>query len=634
MDDKAAMIRQASELFQCGRREDAVSVLDRLIRLDPASAEVHSALGVLLQQLGRSEEALASLQRAVALKPRYPQAWSNLGCVLRTIGRLDEAAEAFGKAVAQAPRLAEAWQNLGNLETQRGRHGEAAACFRRAVAFAPESAAAWANLAEALGAAGPTHCAGTDKQERSLLARLLRHPNVDPTTLAMVVPAALRGDAAVDRLLALNRPPAGTELAELLPRLAKVDLFIAMLETAPIADRDFEMALTALRAGMAEAAAGGVVPSGMVTVAAALAAQCFLNEYCYLESEAETALVARLRAMPQSPAVTAVLAAYRPLEDRSGPPELAALVRFQVEEGHGIAALRPAIPLLRPAHGGVSDLVKAQYEDYPYPRWRRVGLPTMTRPWGPVPPAIAERLPPPDPSRPVEVLIAGCGTGAHSIRSATAYTRARVLAVDLSTASLAYAQYKSCELGVEGITYAQADILGLGDFDRHFDVIECGGVLHHLDDPLAGWRILTGLLRPGGLMFIGLYSAIARRPVEAARTFAAERGHGADAEGIRRFRAEVLALPDDHPAAGIRRIGDFYSLSGCRDLALHVKEHTVTLPMVAEWLDALQLEFLGFAGPPARAGGGCATLADWHRLELDCPSLFIGMYQFWVRRGG
>jgi len=52
---------------------------------------------------------------------------------------------------------------------------------------------------------------------------------------------------------------------------------------------------------------------------------------------------------------------------------------------------------------------------------------------------------------------------------------------------------KTKELKLSNIEYAQADIMELGSFERRFDLIECSGVLHHLGDPLAGWRILVDL---------------------------------------------------------------------------------------------------------------------------------------------
>ena len=73
-------------------------------------------------------------------------------------------------------------------------------------------------------------------------------------------------------------------------------------------------------------------------------------------------------------------------------------------------------------------------------------------------------------------------------------------AVDLSLASLAYAQRKSNELSFTNIDYLQADILHLHQMGKEFDIIESAGVLHHMDEPMAGWRVLVDLLKPGGLM--------------------------------------------------------------------------------------------------------------------------------------
>ncbi|WP_180490095.1 class I SAM-dependent methyltransferase, partial [Escherichia fergusonii] len=87
-----------------------------------------------------------------------------------------------------------------------------------------------------------------------------------------------------------------------------------------------------------------------------------------------------------------------------------------------------------------------------------------------------------------------------------------ILAIDLSLSSLSYAIRKTKELGLANLRYAQADILALGN-EKTFDVVDSSGVLHHLKNPLAGWRRLAGLVRPGGLMHIGLYSATARADI-------------------------------------------------------------------------------------------------------------------------
>ena len=40
----------------------------------------------------------------------------------------------------------------------------------------------------------------------------------------------------------------------------------------------------------------------------------------------------------------------------------------------------------------------------------------------------------------------------------------------------------------------QADILELEKLNKNFDIIESGGVLHHMDDPFAGWQVLVNCL--------------------------------------------------------------------------------------------------------------------------------------------
>ncbi|HXC39896.1 MAG TPA: methyltransferase domain-containing protein, partial [Burkholderiales bacterium] len=249
------------------------------------------------------------------------------------------------------------------------------------------------------------------------------------------------------------------------------------------------------------------------------------------------------------------------------------------------------------------------------------------------------------PFRPLEkrgadVLIAGCGTGQQSIETAQQWRGARVLAVDLSLASLAYAQRKTAEAGIAGIEYAQADILNLPSLGREFDVIESVGVLHHLADPMAGWRALMKLLRPGGLMRLGFYSELARRDVVAAREFIAKKGFTPDAAGIRQCRQALVASGDPVFDALFTKT-DFYATSSCRDLVMHVQEHRYNLRQIREALDALGLVFLGFTlqdsvlrsyserfpEDPTRT-----DLDKWQQFEAENPDTFISMYQFWTQK--
>jgi SAM-dependent methyltransferase len=174
--------------------------------------------------------------------------------------------------------------------------------------------------------------------------------------------------------------------------------------------------------------------------------------------------------------------------------------------------------------------------------------------------------------------------------------------------------------------------MALGSAGQSFDLIDASGVLHHLADPTGGWRVLLGLLRPGGLMRVGLYSRRGRADVAAAREFIAQHGFQATAAGIRRCRQELLASP----LGAVARFPDFFSISECRDLLFHVQEHRFDIPEIAAFLAANKLSFIGFELAPGAIGGGprpdAANLEAWDAFERDNPRTFSGMYQFWCQR--
>ena len=233
------------------------------------------------------------------------------------------------------------------------------------------------------------------------------------------------------------------------------------------------------------------------------------------------------------------------------------------------------------------------------------------------------------------VLIAGCGTGAHSIETAERFPGSRVLAIDISRTSLAYARRKTREAGLHNIEYAQADILKLGSVGRSFDLIEAVGVLHHLSDPAEGWRVLLSILSPGGRMLIGVFSELGERAINASREFIAERGYGPTAEDIRACRQELIHRGQAIPSS------DFYSTSGCRALWFNAVEHQFTIARIKALIEADRLSFLGFEVRPdareqfAREFPQPEAFTDldcWQAFEQTHPSTFTGMYIFWVQK--
>jgi len=215
-----------------------------------------------------------------------------------------------------------------------------------------------------------------------------------------------------------------------------------------------------------------------------------------------------------------------------------------------------------------------------------------------------------------------------------------VLAIDLSVASLAYARRMTDSSGVKNIEYAQADIAELGNLTTRFDAIFAGGVLHHMADPFAGWRILRCLLRRGGIMDIALYSELGRSRIVHAQQFARDRNYRPVASDIRQLRDEVIAQGSGALFNTLTSVADFYSVSECRDMLLHVQEHCLTLPEIAQFLASDNLKFIGFRIDPTvrrryRAqfpqDANLTDLANWHQFETENPNTFLNMYQFLVQ---
>lgn len=439
--------------------------------------------------------------------------------------------------------------------------------------------------------------------------------------------------------------------------------FQFVLASTIVRDPALEHWLTALRADILKAVSGGKPDDDddVIEFCGTLARQCFINEYVFSVAEDEREPLKRLtaavtealaRGAPVHPMQVAALAMYTPLHTLADagalaalplPAPVAAVVTQQVHEPKQERDLRASIPRLTGIGEGVTAEVRQQYEENPYPRWVLMAQPPSTLM------VLDDHLRyqfPTTPFRPVgardniDVLVAGCGTGRYALEFAQSFRGARVLGVDLSLSSLTHAKRKIPPAVAGAVEFAQGDILKLGSLDRRFDLVSTTGVLHHMDDPLGGWRALIKLMKPNGMMQVGLYSAHARKEIVAARALIAARGYASTAEGIRQCRQDLRAGPEQFKFMGLR---DFFSISECRDLMFHVHERQFTIPEIKDFLAANDLKFIGFEFTPqdthlyhrqvfARAGWSTSDLDRWDAYERSNPNIFANMYIFWVQK--
>jgi ubiquinone/menaquinone biosynthesis C-methylase UbiE len=289
-----------------------------------------------------------------------------------------------------------------------------------------------------------------------------------------------------------------------------------------------------------------------------------------------------------------------------------------------------------------TQLVQSQYEINPYPRWLSITQKTQINTRQHLKSLLPSMNPPQFVDGPIKVLVAGCGTGKHAILAALSYSNAEILAVDISKSSLAYAIRMAEKLNIRNIRFKQADILELSQLDTRFHIIECQGVLHHMEDPLKGWRVLTGLLVQDGLMSIGLYSEKARRNVVAARKIIEDEKISPDEKHIRDFRARILRNEIPALSNAFNNSYDFYTTSACRDLLFHYQEHRFTVPQLDRSINDLHLKFLGFMFNDTKVMNmwhqrfpgeqDLTNLLLWDQFETLYPDTFAGMYKFFCQK--
>lgn len=661
-DYVAAQVALAEMLAQQNDIDEARRRYEQALAADPRLIDARHGLANILRQQGNLDEAADQFRQVLALKPDYAEAHNNLGVVLAAQARWAESAEHYQRALALKPELVDVYRNLARVLLADRRPDEAVAAVMRGLAMGETEEAKAIFVQCAQHVTSPP----ADETFRAHVARALtegwgRSAELSPLA-AFLFMTGDTGNDAVGRVLSQSAAGAGID-PSLLSSLASDRLLCALLESAPVRNPVLERFLTALRSGLvqiaAEADASAEFDESLLAFACTLARQCFINEYVFAETESDSLLAGDLQqridfslaaGAPVSPIWLAAVGAFVPLHSlpqfmvlgqRSWPDAVKAMLVQQVQEPMIEREVAAAIPALTPIDDPVSIKVRNQYEEMPYPRWVKlssIGNPAALD-WylrSQFPAAPIQPLPNRDG---LDVLIAGCGTGQHAIETARRFAGARVLAVDLSRASLAYAARKTHEARLRNIEYAQADILNLRGLDARFDLIEASGVLHHLGDPEQGWRVLVSLLRPGGFMNVGLYSARARSDIRAARALIIDRGYQDTAADIRRCRQELLAFDDGTPFKNVTAYSDFYTTGECRDLLFHVQERQFTIPEIQTFLAESGLIFIGFAGAVAQAyrqfspdDTAMTDLDRWHAFESEHPMAFASMYQFWVQK--
>ena len=187
------------------------------------------------------------------------------------------------------------------------------------------------------------------------------------------------------------------------------------------------------------------------------------------------------------------------------------------------------------------------------------------------------------------ILEVGCGTGQLSLHLARADRV--VIGADLSRSSLLLAAAAARRFGLDRVRFVETDLNRSGFRTGAFDVVVCSGVLHHTPEPRASFARIVPLARPGGVIVLGLYNAIARIPLRMRRLVARLTGY--------------RWVPFD-PVLQDRSNEPDRRLAWLRDQYQHPEEHRHTIAEVQQWFQENDVAYLSTY--PARSSAiGSAT---------------------------
>ncbi len=142
-----------------GRTVEADTLYGRILEVDADNADALHLHGVLCAQTGRLAQAVALLDRAVRRNPAIPDYHVNLGNAHRAAGQAGAAAAAYRQALALAPDRADAGFGLALALEAAGRAKDSLAAYQALFRHHPSHGEAWNSLALALGRMGRSRAA-------------------------------------------------------------------------------------------------------------------------------------------------------------------------------------------------------------------------------------------------------------------------------------------------------------------------------------------------------------------------------------------------------------------------------------------------------------------------------------------
>jgi SAM-dependent methyltransferase len=252
-----------------------------------------------------------------------------------------------------------------------------------------------------------------------------------------------------------------------------------------------------------------------------------------------------------------------------------------------------------PSSRAADDALRGLYEQFPYPQvigdLEGFVAGRLEPLWNPKT-SFETFFPEAEPTGELDILVAGCGTNMAPIMAAT-MPAARVVGIDISSASLVISAEAAASHGLENLELHELAIEDVASLGRAFDFVQCEGVLHHLADPVRGLAALGGVTRPEGALQIMVYARYGRVGLYMLQDLCRQLGLGVDEEGAVGAQALLAALPAGHPFRLIHPVGGAdISLEEVADMVLNPRDVSYRVPDVRAFVEASGLAFHRWLG--------------------------------------
>ncbi len=632
----------------------AKELLLKASNLKPTDPNININLGNLFFETGDLKNALKYFETLTKNNKNFALAFFNKGLVLNNLKNYQKANDCFKKVIEIEPYNLASYNIIARNLIELGDKIKAIFYLKKAIKIDNENKLSIKILSELLASFELLNLdIDTKEKIEDLYIFLYKSNSTDHNKLFNKSKLFIFSNKDKEIVKKLFNTGSLLTKNQTVKKILKKEIFSLILQKSLVRDNDLELFLNKIRC---EIISSSENLSELLNFIISLAEQCFLNEYVFFQTDREIEMANRLLNVVENDhnineLQIAILACYIPLTNskiltkkllnyQSQNQLFNDLINMQIKEPLEELEIKKTISSLGKTSNIISKKVKDQYEENPYPRWRYITkgfhsnfLNILKNDIKPNTLISENKFFKP------KVLIAGCGTG-QQLENVICYENSNILALDLSFSSLAYAKRKMKELKVNNIEFLHGDILNLNEIDKKFDVIECVGVLHHMENPEDGLKILTDLLEPHGFLKIGLYSELSRKHIIEVRSLMKNKNFSNTIKDVRDCREFIKKKKNNKFFKKITYNYDFYSTSSIRDLIFHVQEQRFTLDSISKLLNRLDLEFLGFTNKELKQKYSKhfpkdtknTNIQNWAKFERKIPDIFISMYQFWLRK--